>query len=230
MPYSFGVETYLLNEVDPPDAHQLVALDLLGHGRGGRRDHGRRDRRRARREDPVAFRLRKLSGAGRRRSSTRWPGQGNWGRPMPARPRPGRRHPRGVQGLRRLPHRDRRHRSGRAPGHQGGRRRRRRAVHQPAGLEAQLIGHIMDGISVDAVRREPPGRRRHQRVELLRLPLGPNAAQSTRGRGPHHGADRRSGRRGRAGLSRLRPAAVANAYARATGTHPRSFPIVGEGA
>ena len=226
MPYNFGLETYLLNEV-PLDvatsswrsiySGQVAVADEIMVDEIARRLG----------KDPVAFRLAKLSGARERAVVQKAATEGRWGRPMP----PG--HAQGiaiheeykgcVAVLVELDATDRA-----AP-------RVTKAVVavdvgravNPRGLESQMTGVVVDGISATlragnhidngAVRESSFtdfkwARMRHSPLEMEVHVMPPSTGKP--------------GGAGELGFPAA-AAAVANAYARATGTRPRSFPIAG---
>ncbi|GAA2244943.1 molybdopterin-dependent oxidoreductase [Kitasatospora cystarginea] len=175
-------------------------------------------------QDPVAFRRSRLSDPAARAVLDRLVQEGGWGRPMPAGHAQGvafhAEHRSSVAYLVELDATDRtapRVTKAVAVADVG------RAIN-PRGLEAQLMGALMDGISVTlqagvhidngAVREGSYAdfryaRQRHSPPEFAVHLMPPS--------GPPGGA-------GELGLPAA-AAAVANAWARATGTSPRSFPI-----
>ena len=223
VPYELGVTTQLLAEV-PLDMHtgswrsvysgtvrvaDEIMMDELARALG---------------QDPVAFRRARLSSANARAVLDTVATAGQWGRPLP----PG--HAQGV-GF----HEE--HRSCAAylveiDASDPAQPRVTRAVIaadvgravNPRGLEAQLTGALIDGISVvlqagnhidhGAVREGSYADFRYARQRhsppVVEVHLMPPS-------GPPGGA-------GELGVPAA-SAAVANAYARATGTRPRSFPI-----
>ena len=226
MPYNFGLETYLLSEV-PVDVATSSWRSIYS-GQVAVADEIMVDEiaRRLRR-DPVEFRLAKLSGARERAVVRKVADAGQWGRAMP----PG--HAQGVaiheeyKGcaavLVEIDATDRA-----AP-------RVTKAVVavdvgravNPKGLEAQMIGVVIDGISATlragnhidngAVRESSFtdfkwARMRHSPPVMEVHVMPPSTGKP--------------GGAGELGFPAA-AAAVANAYARATGTSPRSFPIAG---
>jgi isoquinoline 1-oxidoreductase beta subunit len=226
MPYNFGVETYLLNEI-PLDvatsswrsiySGQVAVADEIMVDEIARRLG----------QDPVAFRLAKLSGARERAVVQKVATEGRWGRSMA----PG--HAQGVaiheeyKGcvavLVEIDATDRA-----AP-------RVTKAVVavdvgravNPRGVESQMTGVVIDGISATlragnhidngAVRESSFtdfkwARMRHSPLEMEVHVMPPSTGKP--------------GGAGELGFPAA-AAAVANAYARATGTRPRSFPIAG---
>ncbi|MFC8453546.1 molybdopterin cofactor-binding domain-containing protein [Kitasatospora sp. NPDC057223] len=223
VPYELGVTTQLLAEV-PLDMHtgswrsvysgtvrvaDEIMVDEIARALG---------------QDPVAFRRARLGSAHARAVLDTVAAAGRWGRPMP----PG--HAQGV-GF----HEE--HRSCAAylveiDASDPAQPRVTRAVIaadvglavNPRGLEAQLTGALVDGISVilragnhidhGAVREGSYADFRYARQQdsppVVEVHLMPPS-------GPPGGA-------GELGVPAA-SAAVANAYARATGTRPRSFPI-----
>jgi isoquinoline 1-oxidoreductase subunit beta len=225
LPYSFGAATYLLGEtaLDVPTSSwrsvysgtTAVADEIMVD------EIARRVRR-----DPVAFRLAKLSGARERAVVQKVAAEGEWGRPMPSG------HAQGVAihqeykscaaYLVEIDATDRT-----AP-------RVTKAVVaadvgrciNPLGLEAQLIGCAMDGISVTlqagnhldrgAIRESSYSdfrwaRMRHSPPQVEVHVMPPTGEPGGAGELGYPAA----------------AAAVANAYARATGLSPRRFPIAG---
>jgi isoquinoline 1-oxidoreductase beta subunit len=226
MPYNFGVETYLLNEIqlDAPTASWRSVYS----GTVGTADEIMVDEVAKRlRRDPVAFRLATLTDPRDRAVVQKVATAGNWGRPMP----PG--HAQGVaihneyKGvaavLVEIDCTDRaapRVTKGVVAVDVG------RAVN-PKGLESQMLGVVVDGISATlqagmhidngAVRESSFtdfkwARMRHSPPEMEVHVMPPTTGKP--------------GGAGELGFPAA-AAAVANAYARATGTSPRSFPISG---
>ena len=224
MPYNFGVETYLLNEVQVDVATsswrsiysgQVAVADEILVDEIARR-LGR---------DPVAFRLAKLSGARERAVVQKVASAGQWGRAMP----PG--HAQGiaiheeykgcVAVLAEIDATDRA-----AP-------RVTKAVVavdvgravNPRGLESQMLGVVVDGISATlqagnhidngAVRESSYSDFKWARMRHSPPVMEVHVMPPTTGK---------PGGAGELGFPAA-AAAVANAYARATGTSPRSFPI-----
>lgn len=225
IPYNFGVETQLLSEV-PLDMHtgswrsvfsgmfataNEVMVDEIARKLG---------------KDPVAYRRSTLSSAKTRGVLDKVASAGNWGRGMPAEHAQGvaihEEYKSSVACLIEIDTTD-----SAAP-------RVTKAVVaadvglaiNPRGLEAQLIGVVIDGLSVTlqaglhidagAVRESSYsdfrwGRMRHSPPEIEVHVMPPS--------GEPGGA-------GELGFPAA-AAAVANAYARATGTSPRRFPIAG---
>jgi isoquinoline 1-oxidoreductase beta subunit len=226
MPYNFGVETYLLNEVQVDVATsswrsiysgQVAVADEIMVDEIARR-LGR---------DPVAFRLAKLSGERERAVVRKVAEAGQWGRAMPAG------HAQGVaiheeyKGCAAvLAEIDCTNRA--AP-------RVTKAVVavdvgravNPRGLESQMIGVVVDGISatLQAGNHIDNGAVRESSFtdfKWARMRHSPPVMEV-------HVMPPTTGRPGGAGELGFpaAAAAVANAYARATGTSPRSFPIGG---
>lgn len=225
MPYNFGVETYLLNEIALDVATSSwrsvysgtvavadeIMVDAIARKLG---------------QDPMAFRLAKVSGDREKAVLNKVRTAGNWGRAMPAGTAQGvaihEEYKGCVAVLCEIDCRGEEPRVTKAviavdTG---------RAVN-PKGLEAQMIGVFNDGLSAtlragnhldDGAVRESSytdfkwGRMRHSPpvVEVHVMP-------------PTTGKPGGAGELGYPASA----AAVANAYARATGTSPRSFPIGG---
>jgi isoquinoline 1-oxidoreductase beta subunit len=226
MPYNFGVETYLLNEIQLDVATSPwrsvysgtvatadeIMVDEIARRLG---------------KDPVAFRRAKLSGSRERAVLDKVATAGRWGRAMPAG------HAQGV-GIHEeykgcvacLVEIDASDRA--AP-------RVTKAVVavdtgravNPRGLESQMMGVVIDGLSATlqagnhidngAVRESSFtdfkwARMRHSPPEVEVHVMPPTTGKP--------------GGAGELGFPAA-AAAVANAYARATGTKPRSFPIAG---
>ncbi len=226
MPYDFGVETYLLTEVamEVPTSSwrsiysgQVAVADEIMVDEIARRLG----------KDPVAFRRAKLSGSRERAVLDKVASAGQWGRAMPAG------HAQGVaiheeyKGcvacLVEIDARDRT-----AP-------RVTKAVVavdtgravNPRGLEAQMVGVVVDGLSAtlqagvhidDGAVRESS----YSDFRWARMRHSPPVVEV-------HVMPPSTGKPGGAGELGFpaAAAAVANAYARATGTKPRSFPIGG---
>ncbi|MGH9243407.1 MAG: molybdopterin cofactor-binding domain-containing protein [Acidimicrobiales bacterium] len=228
MPYDFGVETYLLNEA-PMDVATAPWRSVYS-GTVACADEIMVDEiARALGRDPLAFRRQKLSDARARAVIDRLASAGQWGRPMP----PG--HAQGVAIHEEyhgfcayLVEIDATDPAAPRVTRGVGVVDVGRAVN-PRGVEHQVNGSLIDGISVvlhagnhidnGAVRESsytdfPWARQRHSPPEMEVHVMPPN--------GEPGGA-------GELGLPSA-SAAVANAYARATGTRPRNFPILGEGA
>jgi isoquinoline 1-oxidoreductase beta subunit len=226
MPYNFGVETYLLNEV-PLDvatsswrsiySGQVAVADEIMVDEIARRL----------RQDPVAFRLARLSGEREKAVVRKVATAGRWGRAMP----PG--HAQGVaiheeyKGCAAVlveidcanPAAPRVTKAvvavdvGRAV--------------NPRGLEAQLTGVVIDGISATlqagnhidngAVRESSFTDFKWARMRHSPPVMDVHVLPPTTGK---------PGGAGELGFPAA-AAAVANAYARATNTSPRSFPIGG---
>jgi isoquinoline 1-oxidoreductase beta subunit len=226
MPYDFGLETYLLNEVQVDVATsswrsiysgQVAVADEIMVDEIARR-LGR---------DPVAFRLAKLSGARERAVVQKVASAGQWGRAMP----PG--HAQGIaiheeyKGCAAvLAEIDATNRA--AP-------RVTKAVVavdvgravNPRGLESQMMGVVVDGISatLQAGNHIDNGAVRESSFtdfKWARMRHSPPVIEV-------HVMPPSTGKPGGAGELGFpaAAAAVANAYARATGTSPRSFPIAG---
>ncbi|HEV8556788.1 MAG TPA: molybdopterin cofactor-binding domain-containing protein [Actinophytocola sp.] len=225
MPYNFGVETYLLGEV--PLGVATSSWRSIYSGAVAVADEIMVDEI-ARRlgQDPVAFRLARLSGARERAVVQKVATEGGWGRALP----PG--HAQGV-----AIHEEYKgcaavlvelDATGTEP-------RVTKAVVavdvgraiNPRGLEAQLAGVVVDGISATlragnhidngAVRESSFtdfkwARMRHSPLQTEVHVMPPSTGKP--------------GGAGELGFPAA-AAAVANAYARATGTRPRSFPIAG---
>jgi isoquinoline 1-oxidoreductase beta subunit len=226
MPYNFGVETYLLNEI-PLDVATSPWRSVYS-GTVAVADEIMVDQiaRRLNR-DPVAFRLATLSGARERAVVQKAATAGRWGRSMPAGHAQGiaiheeykgcvaclveidatnRAEPRVTKAVVAVD-------VGRAV--------------NPRGLESQMTGVVVDGISATlqagnhidngAVRESSFtdfkwARMRHSPPQLEVHVMPPTTGKP--------------GGAGELGFPAA-AAAVANAYARATGTSPRSFPIAG---
>jgi isoquinoline 1-oxidoreductase beta subunit len=229
MPYDFGVETYLLNEVDLPTP--TSAWRSIYSGTTAVADEIMVDELAAAlRRDPVQLRLQKLSGARERAVVDKVAKAGRWGRPMPAR------HAQGVAlhqeykgcaaclvEIDATDPAEPRVTKVVAAIDVG------RAIN-PRGLEAQVHGHIMDGISVTlfagnhlengAIRESSYSDFRWARMRNSPPVVEVHVMPPTTGT---------PGGAGELGYPAA-AAAVANAYARATGTHPRRFPIIDGGA
>jgi isoquinoline 1-oxidoreductase subunit beta len=226
IPYEFGVETYLLSEV-PLDVATSSWRSIYS-GTAAVSDEIMVDEiARHLRQDPVAFRLGRLSGGRERAVVKKVAAAGRWGRSMP----PG--HAQGV-----AVHQE--YKSCAAylveiDATDPADPRVTRAVVaadvgrclNPRGLEAQLMGCAIDGISATlqagnhlengAIRESAYSdfrwaRMRHSPPEMEVHVMPPTT-------GTPGGA-------GELGYPAA-AAAVANAYARATGTSPRRFPING---
>lgn len=223
MPYNFGVETYLLNEVpmDVPTASwrsvysgTVATADEIMVDEVARRLG----------KDPVAFRRATLSGARERAVLDKVATAGRWGRAMPPGTAQGvaihEEYKGCVACLVEIDARVPRVTKAVVAVDTG------RAVN-PRGLESQMIGTVVDGISATlqagnhidngAVRESSYtdfkwARQRHSPPQMEVHVMPPT-----------------TGKPGGAGelCFPAAAAAVANAYARATGTKPRSFPIAG---
>jgi isoquinoline 1-oxidoreductase subunit beta len=224
MPYNFGVETYLLNEV-PLDvatsswrsiySGQVAVADEIMVDEIARRLG----------QDPVAFRLARLSGERERAVVRRVATAGQWGRGLPAGCAQGVAIHEEYKGcaavLVEIDVRDRA-----AP-------RVTKAVVavdvgrpvNPRGLEAQMTGVVVDGISATlqagnhidngAVRESSYSDFKWARMRHSPTQVEVHVMPPTTGK---------PGGAGELGFPAA-AAAVANAYARATNTSPRSFPI-----
>lgn len=224
-PYAFGVQDRLLSEVDL--AFPTASWRSVYSGQVRVVDEIMVDEiARALRRDPVAFRRAKLRDARTRAVLDRVASAGSWGRSMPAGTAQGvaihEEYKSVVAYLVEIDCRDPAHprvTKGVAAVDVG------RAVN-PRGLEAQVQGVLMDALSVTlqagihidhgAVRESSYtdyryGRMRHSPVQMEVHVMPPT--------GEPGGA-------GELGFPAA-AAAVANAYARATGTLPRRFPIAG---
>jgi isoquinoline 1-oxidoreductase beta subunit len=225
MPYDFGVETYLLNEIqlDIPTG----SWRSIYSGKVSTADEIMVDeiaRRLGR--DPLAFRLATASGARERAVLDKLRTAGNWGRPMPAGHAQGvaiHHEYKGVAGF--LMEIDASEPAAPRVTKAVGVADVGRALN-PRGLEAQLAGCAIDGISVTlqagnhldngAIRESSftdfaYARQRHTPLDMQFHVLPPTGKPGGAGELGYPAA----------------AAAVANAYARATGTSPRSFPIAG---
>jgi isoquinoline 1-oxidoreductase subunit beta len=224
MPYNFGVETYLLNEIQlnvPTSPWRSVYSGTVAVA-----DEIMVDEIAKRfRQDPVAFRLARLSGERERAVVRKVATAGQWGRAMPAG------HAQGVaiheeyKGcaavLVEIDASDRatpRVTKAVVAVDVG------RAVN-PRGLEAQMTGVVVDGISATlqagnhidngAVRESSYSDFKWARMRHSPTHVEVHVMPPTTGK---------PGGAGELGFPAA-AAAVANAYARATGTSPRSFPI-----
>lgn len=224
MPYNFGVETYLLNEIPldvPTSPWRSVYSGTVAVADEIMVDEVARRLR----QDPVAFRLARLSGARERAVVQKVATAGRWGRTMPAG------HAQGVaiheeyKGcVAVLVEIDATNRA--AP-------RVTKAVVavdvgravNPRGLEAQMTGVVIDGISATlqagnhidngAVRESSYSDFKWARMRHSPPVMEVHVMPPTTGK---------PGGAGELGFPAA-AAAVANAYARATGISPRSFPI-----
>ncbi len=225
VPYDFGVATQTLTDV--PLAFPTGSWRSIYSGQTATVNEIMVDEiARALHADPVAFRRKKL-GAG---ANARGAQPGRERRPVG----PGyagghgarRGNSRGVQVCGRVPRRDRLPRPDCASGDEGRMRRRRRSRGQPAWTRSPGTRRVDRRPVDDPARGFAHRQRRGSGRQLLRLPLRAMADSPTDISVVVMPPTGEPGGAGELGFPAA-AAAVANAYARATGTTPFSFPISG---